>query len=309
MESNVYSIGEGPVAVEPVGLDRLEAAIQDLTGQTLHTLPDGVAAARVLALRRLLDRLEGHWLQELAAVDGRGAAGAEDDQQPAPTTASWLRNRLHLGKGAARQAVQTARALFRGPLAGTAQALARGELSAAHAAVLAAGTSDLPVHTTVEAEPVLLDAARRLDPPRLRRLVGHLRYVADPDAADAEAQRRYERRGVWLAPTWEGMLAIEGCWTPRPARPCWRPWNPWPARPAPPMSAAGISATPMRLPSWPAAACRPAGCPKPVGCDPSCWSPSTWPACWATTAAWVASLAGPGRCRPRRPGGLPATAR
>jgi Domain of unknown function (DUF222)/HNH endonuclease len=214
MESNVYSIGEGPVAVEPVGLDRLEAAIQDLTGQTLHTLPDGVAAARVLALRRLLDRLEGHWLQELAAVDGRGAAGAEDDQQPAPTTASWLRNRLHLGKGAARQAVQTARALFRGPLAGTAQALARGELSAAHAAVLAAGTSDLPVHTTVEAEPVLLDAARRLDPPRLRRLVGHLRYVADPDAADAEAQRRYERRGVWLAPTWEGMLAIEGLLDP-----------------------------------------------------------------------------------------------
>jgi hypothetical protein len=57
---------------------------------------------------------------------------------------------------------------------------------------------------------VLLEAARRLDPPRLRRLVAHLRYVADPDAADAEAQRRYERRGLWLAPTWEGMLAIGG---------------------------------------------------------------------------------------------------
>src|SRR6266508_3331334 len=158
MDSNVYSIEEPP-AVEPVGLERLEAAIQDLAAQAVDRLPDGVAAARVLALRRLVDRLEGHWLQELAAVDGRGAAGAEDDTQPAPTTASWLRNRLRLGKGAARQAVQTARAVFRGPLAGTAQALANGEVSAAHAAVLAAGTADLPAATTVRAEPVLLEAA------------------------------------------------------------------------------------------------------------------------------------------------------
>jgi hypothetical protein len=80
--------------------------------------------------------------------------------------------------------------------------------------VLANGTADLPAHTTMQAEPVLLQAARRLDPPGLRRLVGHLRYVADPDAADAEAQRRYERRGLWLAPTWEGMLAIEGLLDP-----------------------------------------------------------------------------------------------
>jgi Domain of unknown function (DUF222)/HNH endonuclease len=214
MESNVYSAEETPVAVEPVGLERLEAAIQDLAAQAVDSLPDGVAATRVLALRRLVDRLEGHWLHELAAVDGRGAAGAEDDTQPAPTTARWLRARLRLGKGAARQAVQTARALFRGPLAGTAQALAAGELSAAHAAVLAAGTSDLPAHTTMQAEPVLLDAARRLDPPRLRRVLAHLRAVADPDAADTEAQRRYDRRGLWLAPTWEGMLAIQGLLDP-----------------------------------------------------------------------------------------------
>jgi len=172
-----------------------------------------VAAARVLALRRLVDRLEGHWLRELAEVDGRGAAGAEHGGLFL-CSASWLRRQLHLGKAAAHQAVQTARALFRGPLTGTAQALAAGEVSAAHAAVLANGTADLPLHTTMEAEPVLLEAARRLDPPGLRRVVGHLRYVADPDAADAETQRRHERRGVWLAPTWEGMLGIQGLLDP-----------------------------------------------------------------------------------------------
>jgi hypothetical protein len=213
MESNVYSAEETPPAVAPVGLERLEAAIQDLTGHDLDSLPEGVAAARVLALRRMVDRLEGHWLHELAGVDGRGAGGAEYGGLVL-STASWLRRQLRLSKAAAHQAVQTARALYRGPLAGTAQALAAGELSAAHAAVLAAGTADLPAATTVQAEPVLLEAAGRLDPPRLRRLVGHLRYVADPDAADAEAQRRYDRRGLWLAPTWEGMLAVEGLLDP-----------------------------------------------------------------------------------------------
>jgi Domain of unknown function (DUF222)/HNH endonuclease len=213
MDPNIGSITGTPPVVAPVGLRRLEAAVQELAAQDLHTLPDAVAAARVLVLRRLLDRLEGQWLRELAGVDGRGAAGAEDDTQ-ALSTASWLRNRLRLGGGAARQAVRTARALFRGPLAATAQALAAGELSVAHAAVLAHGISDLSPATTVEAEPVLVEAARRLDPRRLRRVVAHLRAVADPDAADTEAQRRYERRGLWLAPTWEGMLAIQGLLDP-----------------------------------------------------------------------------------------------
>jgi hypothetical protein len=57
---------------------------------------------------------------------------------------------------------------------------------------------------------VLLETARRLDPPRLRRAIAHLRLVADPEAADRQAERRHQQRGVWLAPTWEGMVAIQG---------------------------------------------------------------------------------------------------
>jgi hypothetical protein len=213
MHSNTHSTQE--VMIKPVGLDQLEAAVQGLAGQDVTGLADGVAAARVLALRLLLDRLEGHWLRELAGVDGRGAAGTDhDDGQPAASTASWLRNRLHLGKGAARQAVHTARALFRGPLTGTATALTAGEVSAAHAAVLAAGTHDLSPATAAEAEPVLLEAARRLDPPRLRRVINHLRYVTDPEAAEEEAERRFARRGVWLSSTWEGMVAVDGLLDP-----------------------------------------------------------------------------------------------
>jgi hypothetical protein len=98
----------------PTGLSALAAAVQELAAHDLGGRPDPVAAERVLGLRWLLDRLEGHWLTELAAVDARGAAGAEAGVQ-APSTAGWLRARLRMGAGAASGAVHTARALYRGP--------------------------------------------------------------------------------------------------------------------------------------------------------------------------------------------------
>jgi Domain of unknown function (DUF222) len=134
---------------------------------------------------------------------------AEQDQQVG-STAAWLRTRLHLSPGTAASSVRTARALFRGPLPQTAQALGEGAISAAHAAVVAHDTSDLPDHVRADADPVLVEAARRLDPPQLRRVTAHLRLVTDPEGADAQAQRRHQRRGVWLTPTVDQLVAIDG---------------------------------------------------------------------------------------------------
>jgi hypothetical protein len=207
MSSNTSSI-EGAS-----GLERLAAAVDELAAQDLTELPDAQAARRVLVLRGLLERLQGQWLRELAVVDARGAAGADQGTR-AESTAGWLRGRLRAGATQASGWVRVARALIRGPLAGTGQALAAGEITSAHAAVLAAGTQDLPAPTAAQAEPVLLEAARRLDPPRLRRLAAHLRGVADPDGAEAQARRRHEQRGLSVSPTFEGMVAIDGLLDP-----------------------------------------------------------------------------------------------
>jgi hypothetical protein len=215
MDSNTHSTpppGRHPDG-QPDDLAALAAAADRLAAQDLNRLPDAVVAERVLRLRQLVDRLDGQWLKELAGVDGRGAAGAEAGQE-AGSTAAWLRNRLRLGAGTASSAVRTARALFRGPLTETALALTGGELSVAHAQVLAAGTHPLPEHVTIQAEPVLVEAARRLDPPRLRRLLGHLLQLADPNSADRDRERRHARRGLWLAPTFEGMVAVDGLLEP-----------------------------------------------------------------------------------------------
>src|ERR671912_2579695 len=215
MDSNTHSTpppGRHPDG-QPDDLAALAAAADRLAAQDLNRLPDAVVAERVLGLRQLVDRLEGQWLNELAGVDALGAAGAEAGQR-AGSTAAWLRNRLRMGTGTAASAVRTARALFRGPLTATAQAVCDGELSPAHAQVLATGTHELPEHLTVEAEPVLVEAARRLDPPRLRRLLGHLLQLAHPDGTDRDRERRHARRGLWLAPAFEGMVAVEGLLEP-----------------------------------------------------------------------------------------------
>jgi hypothetical protein len=207
MDSNTHSTG---------GLDRLaalEAELDRLAAQALDGLADAALAEGALRLRRLAGRVDGHGLAWLAAVDARGAAGAEEGV-PAPSTAGWLRARLRMSAGTAHSLVRTARALFRGPLAGTAQALVDGELSVAHAQVLAHSTQELPAQVAAEAEPVLLDAARRLDPPRLRQAVAHLRLVADPEGADARAERQHQQRGVWVSATWEGMVAVNGLLDP-----------------------------------------------------------------------------------------------
>src|SRR5919204_3813848 len=168
---------------QPGGLDRLAAVVDELATEDLDCLTDAEAAQRVLVLRGLIERLEGVWLRELAGVDGRGAAGT-DQGIPAESTAGWLRNRTRMGHPDAHQRVRVASALHRGPLPGTAKALADGDLSYAHAAALTRATQELPPATTAAAEPVLLEAARRLDPPRLRKVVRYLCEVADPDTAD-----------------------------------------------------------------------------------------------------------------------------
>lgn len=61
---------------------------------------------------------------------------------------------------------------------------------------------------------MLLEAAQRLDPPRLRRVVAHLQQAADPEAAEARAEHQQQRRGLWLAATPDGMVAIDGLLDP-----------------------------------------------------------------------------------------------
>lgn len=108
MESNTHSTQGSD------GLAALTATVENLEAQDFDGLPHAVQVEWLLELRRLLDLLEVQWLRELASVDARGAAGAEQSQ-PAASTAAWLRDRLHMDADAATSSVRTARTLFPDP--------------------------------------------------------------------------------------------------------------------------------------------------------------------------------------------------
>ncbi len=202
----------------------------------------------------------------LAAVDARGAAGADQGQQ-AGSTAGWLRNGCSWAPGG-RQRVRTARALFRGPLTGTAQALADGEHLAGPCPGAGPGHPDLPDHVTVEAEPVLLEAARRVDPPRLRRVMGHLLLVADPDGAD-NRRSVISSGGCGCRQPWRAWWPSTGCWSPRPARLCWRPWSRWPAPADAHDTRNGGQRNADALAELARRSLEGGGCPRPVGSAPA----------------------------------------
>jgi hypothetical protein len=108
MESNMHSNQDS------VRLAALTAAVDKLEALDFDGLPHAVKVERLRELRRRLDLLELQWLKELAVVDARGAAGAEQGR-PGASTAAWLRDRLHMDADAATRSVRTARALFPHP--------------------------------------------------------------------------------------------------------------------------------------------------------------------------------------------------
>ena len=112
MDSNTHSTSTP--AGTPRGLSAVVADLQGLADQDRDGLADAARAERVMALQVLADRLHGQILAELADLDARGAAGAEQGA-PAGSTAAWLRARLHMSATAASSLVRTARALYRGP--------------------------------------------------------------------------------------------------------------------------------------------------------------------------------------------------
>jgi hypothetical protein len=82
MDSNTHSTRRPTGRPDGLaGLAALADAVDSLAAQHLEGLADSVRAERVLELRRLVDRLEGQWLKELAGVDARGAARARQGEQ------------------------------------------------------------------------------------------------------------------------------------------------------------------------------------------------------------------------------------
>ena len=97
-----------------------------------------------------------------------------------------------------------------GELPGTAAALAAGQIDPAHVRAIAAAVADAPAGAAALIEDEALAVATEADPRAVAALMGRFAHALDPDAADAAALARYDRRGLTLCPLPDGTVHLRG---------------------------------------------------------------------------------------------------
>jgi hypothetical protein len=183
-------------------VSELGSAIDELALEDLDVTPAAALADDLVELRGAIDRLDAEWLRRLAAFDGRGMG------EEVLSTQCWLRQHCGLSPGAARERVGVARRLR--DLPETQAAFASGEIGYAHVRQISAAASDVDPGVLAEGEPILVDAARKLDPRGLNKVIAHWRHAVEPDAFILAANESHELRRFDISETFEGMTVFDG---------------------------------------------------------------------------------------------------
>lgn len=185
------------------GLAEAVAAVADLAEAEAAELPGAAAAERLGVLRPLIDRLEAVSAGLVARLDASKAyqdAGAR-------TAPAWLRRELRLSPGEAHRQLQLGRALPSLPQ--TASALAAGEITLAHARLLAAAWEQVGDEVMGWAEEHLVTIAKLVEVGGLREAVKQLREALDPDALERDYVKALGKRHVSVSKVGEGF-ALSG---------------------------------------------------------------------------------------------------
>jgi len=191
------------MATVQAGLDELADAldaggVRDLCHADLVDL--------VESARRAQARLESAVLVATGEVDAAGSHVHEG----ALTAAAWLRMHARATPAEAGAMVRTSRVLRSGALPRVAAALASGDLSARHAQVIATGVEGAPAGAVELIEAEAVEVAAEADVRSVSSLMRRFQHALDPESADAAAMRRWDRRGLTLAPMLDGTMAIRG---------------------------------------------------------------------------------------------------
>ena len=197
-------------------MNELRSAVDAVLAEDPHTLSGPELAGRLVALEREIARLMSAQLAALAVFEAR--RDFVDDG--AVNAASWLRHHCRLSPGDASSRVRMARRL-RDQLDDTADALADGQVTFAQARVICEQAGRVAdrlgqpgVVALKQAEPFFLEAAQRLHPNDLGKVVKRWEQVIDADGFLSEADKAYERRFLNLSQGWDGMWHLDGVLDP-----------------------------------------------------------------------------------------------
>jgi len=155
-----------------------------------------------------LDAGEAEFVEMVGDLDRSGAY--LDDGSVSP--AAWLRRNCRMNQSAAQRVVHLARQLA--ALPATADAFGTGEISVAHAHVIADAATEQRADVIAEIEPQLVDIARAVTPRETRAVVRRVCDALDGDGGAGESARQYDRRYLYMSETFEGMFRLDGLLDP-----------------------------------------------------------------------------------------------
>ena len=201
----------GPWAVPGVPLPGLRPApvltdlVEALDAVQAHGAVSGSRADTALLLGQA-ERARGLALRELAEMDAVGGHLVEGEHRT--TTATWLRDALHLTDGTARSAVRLATEL-RDVLPELGALLTSGDITVEHASAVLGGTRGLDTSVLVAASGGLCALARVADPTSVRRRLRDLASAVD-DRLAAEVERKARDRAGLRISEVGGHTAVDG---------------------------------------------------------------------------------------------------
>jgi hypothetical protein len=177
--------------------------LDELRLEDVASVDDEGLAADLDELERASRVLEAERSRRLVEFERRGAFATDG----CLSVTAWLAQRHRRSHAGAAAHVRHARTLERMP--GTRDALAAGEISTDAVRVLASAREACP-EAFAKTEDALVEAARTMGVGELRDVIASWRIAADREGALQDEDRRFERRSLFVSPTWGGMVRVDG---------------------------------------------------------------------------------------------------
>jgi hypothetical protein len=181
---------------------QVEAQVEDAVVD-LRRVPDERLSTEIVDIERRIRRLQAARLRRIAELDRRKRVRGEGRV----ATASWLARTLGVSFTSANDDVRVGRALEEMPA--TSAALARGEMSAAAARVLAVAHQEQP-DAFERSEMSLVAVAKTAPAADLASEVRRWVESVDPHGTADRAARLWRRRRLRIAEQPDGMVRVEG---------------------------------------------------------------------------------------------------
>ena len=184
--------------------EEINSLLDHLASEDLNSVPAESMGDDQIALQRICNRVQAEGLRRLRRFDsGQGYASSG-----ALSARAWLRWQLNLTATSASERVATSRKLAALPQ--TERALADGVISYRHVALIAETAGQLGDKFEAQAETILVDTSKEVDPWRLQRAIWYLKHCLDSEGVLSDANKAHDRRYLHMSQTLDGVYRIDG---------------------------------------------------------------------------------------------------